>query len=89
MSAPLLLTIVTRIATEEAREFKWCLNRVCDDLNRFKFPGSLRGSLERLRALQTVSDLAVAEAGAMAVVVAVLVAVIKPLVVAGCRVIRK
>ena len=50
---------------------------------------SPRGSLERLRALQSVSELVVAVAGAVAVVVAVLVAVIRPLVVAGCRVIRE
>ena len=50
---------------------------------------SPRGSLERLRALQSVSELAVAVAGAVAVVVGMLVAVIKPLVVAGCRVIRE
>ena len=44
---------------------------------------------ERLRALQSVSELAVAVAGAVAVVEAVLVAVIQPLVMAGCRVIRE
>ena len=43
----------------------------------------------RLRALQSVSELAVAVAGAVAVVIVVLVAVIQRLVVAGCRVIRK
>ena len=42
-----------------------------------------------VKALQSVSELAVAVAGAVAVVEAVLVAVIQPLVMAGCRVIRE
>ena len=53
------------------------------------FEGVKMQKPRRLRALQSVSELAVAVAGAVAVVVAVLVAVIRPLVVAGCRVIRE
>ena len=61
---------------------EWSTCEFLEDLNRFKLREAPRGSLERLRALQSVSELAVAVAGVVAVVVVVLMAVIQPLVVA-------